>query len=132
LEFTWGKVVDVAPDPVFSGLDGADERMGRGMKMFGGVFVLGGIAAAYFAAGQAEPQMDPGVTCLDTFFALVFAGVFELDLVDVSAVGAKSFHEAGLLSITASIVNRGGPQGLKAQENLQALRGPFDSAQGRV
>ena len=66
--------------------------MCRRVKMFGGVFVLRGIAAAYFAADETESEMYPGVTCLDALLAFVFVGVLEFDLVCVSAVWAESFH----------------------------------------
>ena len=34
-------LIDEAPHPVFARLDGLHDRMLRGMKMFGGVFVFG-------------------------------------------------------------------------------------------
>jgi hypothetical protein len=77
---------------MLSGLDGANQGMSCGRKMFGGVFVLRGIAAAYFATDETESEMYPGVTCLDALLAFVFVGVLEFDLVCVSAVWAESFH----------------------------------------
>jgi len=52
-------LVDVAPEPAFAGLGGGDHRMFRGVEVFGGVFVLGRVAAAYVAALQAGAQVYP-------------------------------------------------------------------------
>ena len=57
-------LVDVAPAPVFSWLEGAHDGVFRLMEMFGGVFIFGGIAAADVAALQTEPKMNPGVAHL--------------------------------------------------------------------
>jgi len=54
------------------------------MEVFGGVFVLGRIAAAHVAANQAFPQMDPGIAHLQAFLAALAAG---FDLPDFSQVG---------------------------------------------
>jgi hypothetical protein len=61
------------------------------MKMFGSVFVFGGIAAADVAAGEAHPQMDPGVSRLQTFLATVCARCHVLDFLDVRT-GFLHFH----------------------------------------
>jgi hypothetical protein len=37
------------------------------MKMFGGMFVLGGIAAADVAACETQPQVNPRVSHFETF-----------------------------------------------------------------
>jgi hypothetical protein len=76
--------------------------------------------------------MYPGVTYLDALLAFVLAGVFELDLVCVSAVRTESFHE--VFSFQAARLMRllenpqcgkqQRPQGLGAQEILIFLRGP--------
>ena len=55
------------------------------MEVPGGVFILGRIAAANLAAGQAQPQMNPGVAHLQALLASVFAGVFDFDLVEMFA-----------------------------------------------
>jgi hypothetical protein len=46
-------LIDVAPGPIFAGLEGLHDRVLGLMKMLGGVFVLRGIAAAYVAALHA-------------------------------------------------------------------------------
>jgi hypothetical protein len=43
-------VIEVTPDPIFSGLDGTDKRMLAAVEMFGSVLVLGRVAATYVAA----------------------------------------------------------------------------------
>jgi hypothetical protein len=53
--------VNVAPDPVFAGLEGLHDRMFAGVKVLCGVLVLGVVAAPYVAAGEALAQMYPRV-----------------------------------------------------------------------
>jgi hypothetical protein len=65
--------VHVAPHPLLTGLKGLDDRMARVVKMFGGVFVLGVVAAANMAAGLADPQVYPGITDLQAVFAALRA-----------------------------------------------------------
>ena len=57
------------------------------MEVFGGMFVLRGVATANVSAFQTEPQMDPGVSKFDALFANVDFGVPDLDLVEMSASG---------------------------------------------
>jgi hypothetical protein len=56
-------------------------------KMLGGVFVLGGIATAHLAAYHAQAQVNPGVADFDAFFADMFIGGFDLDLIQMLALG---------------------------------------------
>jgi hypothetical protein len=42
-----------------------------GVKVFGGVFVLGRIAAANVSAAQAQAQVDPFIAHLQAFFAAI-------------------------------------------------------------
>jgi hypothetical protein len=76
-------LVDVAPGPVFTGLEGFYEGVLGGVKVFGGVFVLRRIAAADVAAGEAQAQVDPGVAHLQTFLAAFGLGLYVVDLVEV-------------------------------------------------
>jgi hypothetical protein len=55
------------------------------VEVLGGVLVLRGVAAAYFAAFEAEAEVDPGVAHLYALFTFVFLGGFEFDLVEMSA-----------------------------------------------
>ena len=58
----------------------------RGVKMFGGVLVLGRVAAADVAAGEAHPQMDPSVSDLQTIFTAARAGFDVADFLQVFAL----------------------------------------------
>jgi hypothetical protein len=78
-------VIDVAPDPVFSRLDRPHHGMAGVLKVFGGVFVLRRIAAAYVSAGHAHAQVNPGVTKLDALFADMCARARDLNLIQVLA-----------------------------------------------
>src|SRR5271166_149428 len=79
------QIVHVAPNPGLARLNGANQGMRSMMKVFGGVLVLGGIAAADVAAFQAEPQMDPSVPDFDTIFADVHFCVRDLDFAEMGA-----------------------------------------------
>jgi hypothetical protein len=77
--------VDVAPDPVFSGLDRPDHRMPALMKMFGGMFILRRIAAAHLPAHHTHAQVNPGVADLHAFFADVLVCGCDFDLIQMFA-----------------------------------------------
>ncbi len=68
------------------------------MVMLGRVLVLRRIAATHMAAFQAQAQMDPRVAGLDTVFADISLGGFELDLLQMAAVLGHGFS---LLSRTS-------------------------------
>jgi hypothetical protein len=55
------------------------------MKVFGRVFVPGGIATPYFSAYHAQPQVDPGVAQFHAFFANMRFGILNFDLIQVFA-----------------------------------------------
>src|SRR5829696_3921848 len=52
-------VIHVAVTPVFSWLEGADDRMSRVVEVLGRVLVLGLVAATYVPAREALPEMFP-------------------------------------------------------------------------
>jgi hypothetical protein len=56
-----------------------------GVKVFGGVLVLGGITAANVAAAQAQAQVDPSITHLQALFAAVCVGLYLMNLIEVGA-----------------------------------------------
>jgi len=56
--------IDVTPSPILARFDGLNDGMLRGVKMLRGVLILGRVAAAYVAAGETHPQMDPSVSDL--------------------------------------------------------------------
>ena len=94
--------VDVAPAPRFAGLERTHDRVLGAVEVFGGVFVLGGIAAANVSAFEAETKVDPGVTHFQALFATVGVGI---DLVDVREVCAG--RHAVLLQVGEMIPSRG-------------------------
>jgi hypothetical protein len=55
------------------------------VEVFGGVFVLRRIAAAYIPADHAHPQVNPGVAKFDALFTDVNVGRPELDLIQMFA-----------------------------------------------
>jgi len=67
-------LIDVAPAPIFTGLERLDNRVLGGVKVFCGMFIFGGVTAANMAADQAFAQVHPGISHLQTFFAPVSAG----------------------------------------------------------
>jgi hypothetical protein len=77
--------VHITPYPGFPGLIGTDEGMLRFLEVFGGVLILGRIAAAHMSAAQAQAQVNPAVACFNAFLANVFVGFLDLDLVQVGA-----------------------------------------------
>jgi hypothetical protein len=62
------------------------------MKVFGRVFVLGGIAAADMPATQAQAQVDPGIANFETVFASAGVG---FDVANLIGVGT-AFHGRSL------------------------------------
>src|SRR5205823_4238333 len=61
--------VDITPAPTLGRIIAFDDRMFRGVKMFGGVFVGRVIATTDMAAAAADPQMQPFAADLQAFLA---------------------------------------------------------------
>jgi hypothetical protein len=59
-----------------------------GMEVFGGVLILGGVAAADMAADQAHAEMHPPVAALEAFLASTGVGADILNLVEVGTLGS--------------------------------------------
>jgi hypothetical protein len=78
--------IHITPTPLFARLKGLDNRMAAGVKMLGGVLVLGAVTTADVAAFQAKPQVNPMIAGLKAIFATVGAGGNNLHLVLVSAL----------------------------------------------
>ena len=55
-------LVDVTPTPVFSGLKRLDNWVVSRVKVFGGMLVLGRIAAANMPAFETEAQVYPRIS----------------------------------------------------------------------
>jgi hypothetical protein len=70
---------------VLARLERLDDGMMSGMKMLGGMLVLGTVAAADMATLEAKPQMDPGVAHFEALFAAFATGFNFLDFAEVSA-----------------------------------------------
>jgi hypothetical protein len=51
------------------------------MEMFSGVLVLRGVAAAYMAATEAEPQVNPLIARFQAFFTTVRLRFYVLNLI---------------------------------------------------
>jgi hypothetical protein len=83
--FAGNDLVDVAPDPFFSGFDRPHHGMAGVMKMFRRVFVFRRIAASHIPADHAHPQVNPYVAKFDALFTDVSVGSPELDLIQVLA-----------------------------------------------
>jgi hypothetical protein len=60
------------------------------VEVLGGVLVLRRIAAADVAAGEAEPQVDPGVPHLQALLTTVAVRAHVADLVQVGTTGHGS------------------------------------------
>jgi hypothetical protein len=68
------ELVDIAPTPILSRLDGCDDRMLSGPKVLGRVPVLGLIAASDVSARPTQAKMHPGVAERETFLATLGVG----------------------------------------------------------
>jgi hypothetical protein len=78
-----GGLVDITVTPVFAGLEGLDDGMAGGMIVAGGMFIGRTITATHVATDQADPQVHPSISRLQTFFAPFGARGYVLDLVEV-------------------------------------------------
>ena len=79
------QVVDVAPAPTLAGLERLHDRVLSAVEVLGGVFVFRRVAATDMAALQAQPQVHPAVTHLQTLFAALGVRRHLLDLVEMLA-----------------------------------------------
>ena len=61
--------VDITPAPPFRWIKGFDDRVFCRVKMFCSVSIWRLIATTDMATAAADPQMQPGVTQFQTFFA---------------------------------------------------------------
>jgi hypothetical protein len=80
-------LVHITPDPAFTGLDGAHQRVLRGMKVFGRVLILRRIAAADVTARQTQAEMNPCISGLAALFANMGFRVCKPDLFQMRAFG---------------------------------------------
>jgi hypothetical protein len=68
---------------VFSWFERLHDGVAGLVKMPGRMLVFGGIAAANVATFETEPQMNPGISRLQTFFAAIAARGDVANLLDV-------------------------------------------------
>jgi len=76
-------LIDVTPGPVLARFQRFYDRVLGGVKVFGGVLVLGRIAATDVAATEAQAQVYPFITHLQAFFAAVSVRFDVANLIDV-------------------------------------------------
>jgi hypothetical protein len=67
-------MVDVTPTPVFSGFKRLDNCVVRRVEVFGGVLVLGRIAATNMPAFETDTQVYPCISDFQAVLAAVCAG----------------------------------------------------------
>jgi hypothetical protein len=56
------------------------------VKVFGGVLILGRVAATDIAADEAHAQMDPGIAELNAVLTNMFVRFSDFDLIKVSTL----------------------------------------------
>jgi hypothetical protein len=95
--FAGNHFVHVAPDPILSRFDGAHYGMGGLVKVFGGMFIFGRVAAADVAAHHAHAKVNPGVAHFDALFTDVRIGGRDLNLSQMFAF----FGHSRLLQFSA-------------------------------
>jgi hypothetical protein len=59
--FLYHVLVNKTPTPIFVGFKGLDNGMLGLLKMFGGVFIFGIVAAADVSAGETQTQVNPRI-----------------------------------------------------------------------
>jgi hypothetical protein len=84
-DFTGNHFIHVTPNPIFAGFDRAHHRMRGLVKMFGGVLVLGRIAATHVSAYHAQAQVNPSVAEFYALRANVGVGARDFDLIEMVA-----------------------------------------------
>jgi diketogulonate reductase-like aldo/keto reductase len=77
-------LVGVAPAPVFARLERLHDRMGSVLEVFGRVTIRGAVAASDMATRQAQTQMHPSGADLKAILASLGAGLYFVDLIQVS------------------------------------------------
>ena len=81
-----------APAPTIRWIESLHHWMARGMEVFGGMSVRGGVAAPDVPAHAAQAQVNPVTACLQTFFAAVCGRRHFAELIQMSALAG---HRSG-------------------------------------
>ena len=84
-------LVDVAPAPVFTGLEGLDDGMAGCMEMPGCMLILRGVAAANVPADKALAQVYPGIANFQAIFAAISTRGNFSNLVEVRTIRCHQF-----------------------------------------
>jgi hypothetical protein len=80
--------IDIAPTPVFAGLQTCHDGVSRLMEVLSSMFAGRVIAAANMAAGEANAQMNPRSTGPEAFLASFRgSGANVVDLIEMFALG---------------------------------------------
>jgi hypothetical protein len=91
------ELIHEAPAPIFARLNGTHDGVLGIVEMFGGVFVLRGIAAAHVPARQAQSQVNPVIPHFQAFLAAFRVRLHIVDLVHMS-----TFVHSGIIALKLS------------------------------
>jgi hypothetical protein len=83
MQISRNQLIDVAPHPCFSGLNGSHQRVFGGVKVLGRVLILRRITTADVSAFQTQTQVDPPVAEFHAFSANVCRGGGHADLIEM-------------------------------------------------
>jgi hypothetical protein len=75
------QLVDVTPDPVFTRLEGLNDRVVGGVKMLSGVRILRIVTATDMPTGETEAQVHPRISNFQTVLTAIGARGDVLDLI---------------------------------------------------
>ena len=59
--------------------------MVRSVEMFGCMLILGRVATSHMPAAETKPQMDPFIAHFYAFFADMYVGFADFDLIEMGA-----------------------------------------------
>lgn len=76
-------LIDIAPAPVLTRLEGLYERMVGRVEVLSGMLILRGVAAADVSTSLADAQMHPGIPECQTFFTTIGAGSNLVDQIEM-------------------------------------------------
>lgn len=88
-------LIDIAPDPGFSGFNGTHERMLGVMEVLGGVLVLRRVATTHTSTLKTHSQMNPCVARLDALLADAFICAGNLDFFQMRTLVSHLFPFGG-------------------------------------
>jgi hypothetical protein len=80
------QLVDVAPGPLLTGLEGLNDRVVARVEMLGGVLILRTVTAADMPAFETEAQVDPPIPDSQTLLTAIGAGCHVSYVVEMATV----------------------------------------------